>query len=420
MSPSKLTLGPLLFHWDAEKRRDFYFRIADEAPVDCVYLGEVVCSKRTPFFAPYREAVIERLQKAGKQVVLSSLALLTSPREVAGLKEDAAKGLWIEANDVAAIQVLMEKVEQSSSTVTPAKAGVQRPVSAGQESQMPRRRAALDSRFRGNDTGGNGTCGDSTGEGCSCGNDTGEGGACENDTKGECFRGKDTKGECFRGKDTGGNGTCGNDTGEGCSCGNDAVYADSGRPFVVGPTINVLNEGAMDALVGAGARRIVFASELNGKSLAILAALHPETEKEVQVFGRQSLAVSMRCYHARANGRDKDHCRMACGADPDGLEIETQTGQKILTVNGTQTLSHGYVALMAEMLALREQGITHFRLSPQDMDMVAVAHLYRDLLDGRITPESLRKGLESLRESASFINGFYHGREGLVYVAMQQ
>ena len=36
---ANLTIGPLLFHWPAERKRDFYFRIADEAPVDTVYLG---------------------------------------------------------------------------------------------------------------------------------------------------------------------------------------------------------------------------------------------------------------------------------------------------------------------------------------------------------------------------------------------
>jgi len=42
---SALTLGPLLFNWNPEQRRDFYARIADEAPVDCVYLGEVILLK---------------------------------------------------------------------------------------------------------------------------------------------------------------------------------------------------------------------------------------------------------------------------------------------------------------------------------------------------------------------------------------
>lgn len=293
----KLTLGPLFYHWPAEKMRDFYFRIADESPVDCVYLGEVVCSKREPFFEPYRDQVIERLAKAGKQIILSSLAMMTLPRELDALGEMAKQGHLIEANDVAAVQTL------------------------------------------------------------------------------------------------------------------------KGKPFVVGPFINVLNEGAMDALVAESAMRIVFASELNGKSLAVLAAHAPAVEKEVQVFGRQPLAVSMRCYHARAHGRDKDHCRYACGEDPDGMEAQTIVGQPLLTVNGTQTLSHGYVVLLDEMRKMAGQGITHFRLAPQDMDMIRVAQLYRDFLDGRIEGDSVRNKLKVLKENLSPINGFYYGREGLSFVA---
>ena len=60
-----LCLGPLLFNWPAEQRRDFYFRIADEAPVDVVYFGEVVCGKRTPLFDAYFDRVLERLRAAG-------------------------------------------------------------------------------------------------------------------------------------------------------------------------------------------------------------------------------------------------------------------------------------------------------------------------------------------------------------------
>lgn len=294
---AKLTLGPLFYHWPAEKMRDFYFRIADEAPVDCVYVGEVVCSKREPFFEPFREAVLERLQKAGKQVVLSSLAMLTLPRELSELQDMAQSGLLVEANDVAAVQVL------------------------------------------------------------------------------------------------------------------------KGKPFIVGPFINVLNEGAMDALAAQGAERVVMASELNSKSLGILARHRPDIEKEVQVFGRQPLAVSMRCYHARANGRDKDHCRFACGEDQDGLEAQTLVGQPLLTVNGTQTLSHGYVVLLDEMRDLAASGVTHFRLTPQDMDMVAVARLYRAFLDSEVGADSVRNGLRSLNKTFEMINGFYYGREGLSFVA---
>ena len=34
---AQLTMGPILFHWPAEKKRDFYFRIADEALVESEY-----------------------------------------------------------------------------------------------------------------------------------------------------------------------------------------------------------------------------------------------------------------------------------------------------------------------------------------------------------------------------------------------
>ncbi len=150
---SKLTLGPLYFHWPPEKRRDFYFCIADEADIDVVYLGEAVCSKREPFFEPYRQKVMERLKKAGKQVVISSLALITTEREIAAVKKLAKAGTLIEANDVAALKVL------------------------------------------------------------------------------------------------------------------------AGKPFVVGPFINVLNEGARDYLAGQGAKRVVFAVETPGTSIGTMARL---------------------------------------------------------------------------------------------------------------------------------------------------
>jgi hypothetical protein len=53
--------------------RDFYFRIADEAPVDAVYFGEVVCSKRAPLTEAHLQDAAERLRAADKQVVLSTL-----------------------------------------------------------------------------------------------------------------------------------------------------------------------------------------------------------------------------------------------------------------------------------------------------------------------------------------------------------
>jgi collagenase-like PrtC family protease len=103
---SALTLGPILFNWTPERRRDFYFRIADEAPIDCVYLGEVVCSKREPFFVDDLPAIAERLRAAGKQVALSTLALVTTEREMDDIRRRCGGETMIEANDVATIKTL--------------------------------------------------------------------------------------------------------------------------------------------------------------------------------------------------------------------------------------------------------------------------------------------------------------------------
>ncbi|PLX36360.1 MAG: U32 family peptidase [Hyphomicrobiales bacterium] len=110
MTKAKLTLGPLLFNWPADTYRDFYARIADEAPVDRVFLGEVVCSKREPFHEDVLIEAMERLEAAGKTVVLSTLALVTLKRERAQVQTTAkdAPGL-VEANDVSAVGALAGK-----------------------------------------------------------------------------------------------------------------------------------------------------------------------------------------------------------------------------------------------------------------------------------------------------------------------
>ncbi len=100
----RLALGPNLFNWEAKMWRDFYFRIADEAPVDTVYLGETICFKRMSFFEPYLAEVVERLQNAHKQVVHSTLTLVMTRQERKALAAVAREDAFlIEANDVSAL-----------------------------------------------------------------------------------------------------------------------------------------------------------------------------------------------------------------------------------------------------------------------------------------------------------------------------
>jgi collagenase-like PrtC family protease len=292
---SELTLGPVLFNWVAESWRDFYFRIADEAPIATVYLGEVVCFKRAPLFEPYRELVAARLEAAGKTVVRSTLAEVMSKQERQMIDEVCAeRTVTVEANDGSALL-----------------------------------------RLR-------------------------------------------------------------------------------GRPHHAGPFINVYNERTLAVLAAGGVCNVCLPPEMPATAIRALAA---EAAKlgvtvEVQVFGRLPLALSARCYHARAHGRSKDSCQFVCNVDPDGMPLRTLEGMPFLTVNGIQTMSHDYLNLAGELKDLQDIGVSRFRLSPHSCDMVEVATIFRALLDRRIDARQAAARLDALKLEAPFSNGFYYGKPG--------
>lgn len=102
--PIQLTLGPLLFNWAPDRIRDFYGRIADEAPVDRVYLGEVVCGKRAPLIDAAMADAADRLGQAGKTVVWSTLGLPALRRDRKAIATLAAEQeMLIEINDVSGL-----------------------------------------------------------------------------------------------------------------------------------------------------------------------------------------------------------------------------------------------------------------------------------------------------------------------------
>lgn len=110
MKRPDLTLGPVYYLWDGPRWRDFHFRIADEAPVERVLIGETVCSKRQHFIEPHMAEVVERLESAGKQVVFSTLALVTLARESKQVRQMAEESDHVlEANDLSALALLKDK-----------------------------------------------------------------------------------------------------------------------------------------------------------------------------------------------------------------------------------------------------------------------------------------------------------------------
>lgn len=99
----KLAVGPLLYYWERRAALEFYGSLCT-APVDIVYLGEVVCSKRRVLQREDWAEVALALTSAGKQVVFSTLALIEAESELATLTRivEQTGGLF-EANDYAAV-----------------------------------------------------------------------------------------------------------------------------------------------------------------------------------------------------------------------------------------------------------------------------------------------------------------------------
>jgi len=293
-----LTLGPVPFNWDADQLRSFYSGIADNSKFDRVHLGEVVCGKRTPFTDAAWPDAIERLEAAGKEVVLSTLALPATARERKSIADLCRDERLIEVNDV----------------------------------------TALPSRL--------------------------------------------------------------------------------GRPFVVGPLVNVYNERAAQFLAARGAVTLCTPVELPLTSVAVIARACPGIEIEVYAFGRLPLALSSRCYHARLHGLHKDSCQFVCAQDPDGLAVDTIDGQPFLAVNGVQTLSQGLQAYCPTAGEAESFGVRRLRLSPHTTDMVAVSAIYRDLLDGAIEPAQARSGLSALNLPGALIDGYTRGMAGCAPAAV--
>lgn len=57
-------------------------------------------------------------------------------------------------------------------------------------------------------------------------------------------------------------------------------------------------------------------------------------------------------------------------------------------------------------------GIEHFRLSPQHLDMVRVARIFRGLLQGRLDGEEANAQLTPLLGGMRLSDGFYRGLPG--------
>lgn len=104
-----LSLGAPQYFWPREQTLAYY-RAALDWPLDIVYLGESVCSKRRELRLPDWLALADAFAERGCEVVLSSLALLESESELSQLKRLVENGRYrVEANDISAVQMCRER-----------------------------------------------------------------------------------------------------------------------------------------------------------------------------------------------------------------------------------------------------------------------------------------------------------------------
>lgn len=104
----KLALGPLLYYWPREDTLGFYGAAA-EWPVDIVYLGETVCSRRHQLRLADWLDVADMLVASGKTVILSSQPLIESESDLKTLRKVCGNGKFlVEANDYGAIRLCIE------------------------------------------------------------------------------------------------------------------------------------------------------------------------------------------------------------------------------------------------------------------------------------------------------------------------
>ena len=192
------------------------------------------------------------------------------------------------------------------------------------------------------------------------------------------------------------------------------VHVPEGRPFWVGPMVNVYNESALRWLIRRGAKRVCLPPELPLASVAVLARLGQVEGVPVEVWGhgRVPLAISGRCYHARLHDRMKDNCQFVCGEDPDGREVDTLDGQPFLAVNGVQTLSQPTGSVVHHLKTLREAGVAALRLSPQSRGFAQVCEGWHQHLVGRWTAGALEDCLRATVPGGRLSDGFLTGSVG--------
>ncbi|EKQ1113092.1 U32 family peptidase [Morganella morganii] len=105
----QFSLGSVLYYWPKATLEQFYQQ-AMQSSADIIYLGETVCSKRREMKPDDWINLAKTVAGSGKQVVISTLALLQAPSELKEIAKLVDNGeFMIEAHDFGVINMLHER-----------------------------------------------------------------------------------------------------------------------------------------------------------------------------------------------------------------------------------------------------------------------------------------------------------------------
>ena len=189
----------------------------------------------------------------------------------------------------------------------------------------------------------------------------------------------------------------------------------AGRPFVIGPHVNVYSGAALDEMASLGAVRWVPPLELPLEAMAAVnpPGRAPAIDTEVFAFGRMPLAISARCFTARHYNVNRDECGFRCIEHPDGLTLRTQEGEAFLALNGLQTLSARLMCALPDRDALLAANVRRLRLSPTSAHFDSVTRAYDRVFNGGADAQSELDALSSLGLPGALADGYLYRRAGI-------
>jgi len=183
------------------------------------------------------------------------------------------------------------------------------------------------------------------------------------------------------------------------------LAAASGRPFALGPHVNVYSADALAEYAALGACRWVPAVELPLDAVAAIGAAGA-VAAEIFAFGRLPLAISARCFTAHHHGLKRDECGWRCLEHPDGLLLRTQDGEDFLALNGLQTLSARVQCLLGWRQRLTDAGVARLRLSPVAEGFAQVLESFERVFNGDADAAAELAALRALALPGALADGY--------------